>query len=775
MKMTFVKLVALGACVSALGGCAKNAEDRSLVLAERGKPAAYSIVLPAQPSASQQYAAEELQTFAEQLTGVRLPIVKGPATRPPKAIRLGCATEERLGTDGFRLRAVGEDLEVIASDVRGTLYGVYEILETYGGCRWYSSWHSVIPKISRLAVPARLDDVQIPAFPHREPFWFDMFRADFAARNRANGPSMGGKAQHGGPAGRFGGGLGNCHTLQRLIPSSRYGKDHPEYFALRDGVRLIAQPGQTDDFCTQPCLTNPDVLRIVTSNVLAAIRRDPTATYYGVSQNDNEKFCTCPACAAIDAEEESHAGTMVRFVNAVAEAVEREFPGKIVEFLAYRYTRKPPKITKLRPNVMPCLCSIECDFSRRLDESAFPANVSFVKDISGWASQAKLLYVWDYVTDFHNYPAPMANVYALQGNTQFMRDHGVKAYFTQGDRQGSFAGFSDLKAWLLAKWMWNPERPMKPLLDDFFAGCYGPAAPFVREYFERVHAYTRAYTAESPQHALFCEPRGLNKGVPEAYWSEAGKLLDKAAAAVAGDKAYAFNVSFVRFGADYMLLETKRRRHAPVVDLSGSKASAAVVAELSAAAARAGAFAAAHPDVRLCSSLAKHETTLAAWDRLAKRTAPRTDGVWEDLFIGIVADRRVTRVADAAAADGSALRFANPIPRWASMTPMSAVAFARGTRYRLVVRARLDKPVAQKGTALTVGIYDPEAKKHVAQLSVPLAKLTATYAEFATPAFSPDGMDENSYLFIGDGYVKTTGAESPYPVFVDHVRFEACP
>ena len=97
------------------------------------------------------------------------------------------------------------------------------------------------------------------------------------------------------------------------------------------------------------------------------------------------------------------------------------------------------------------------------------------------------LYIWDYTTDFANYTMPWPNVYALQGNVQFFRRNNVKALFEQGAYQGRHADFAELKAWLLAKWMWNPDLPMKPLLDDFFAGYYGNAAPFVRDYFEAIH------------------------------------------------------------------------------------------------------------------------------------------------------------------------------------------------------------------------------------------------------------------------------------------------
>ena len=125
------------------------------------------------------------------------------------------------------------------------------------------------------------------------------------------------------------------------------------------------------------------MLRIVTSNVLARIRKDPGASFYGVSQNDWYNYCTCPACKALDDAEESHAGSMIAFVNQIAEAVEKEFPEVTIETLAYQYTRKPPKTIRPRANVMPCLCTIECDFSFPITASAFKENRAFMDDIRG--------------------------------------------------------------------------------------------------------------------------------------------------------------------------------------------------------------------------------------------------------------------------------------------------------------------------------------------------------------------------------------------------------
>ena len=65
---------------------------------------------------------------------------------------------------------------------------------------------------------------------------------------------------------------------------------------------------------------NPDVLRIVVSNVLERLAADPSANVVGVSQNDNRMYCRCAKCRAVDEEEGGPTGSLLRFVNAVAEA-----------------------------------------------------------------------------------------------------------------------------------------------------------------------------------------------------------------------------------------------------------------------------------------------------------------------------------------------------------------------------------------------------------------------------------------------------------------------
>lgn len=316
---------------------------QTLSIAVRGQPATYTIIRPANASPSQIYAAEEFQRFSEEMTGVKLSIATDEGPLPAKAVLLGNTRHTTellgapvdmpgLGADGFRIVAKPPHLLIVGTPERGTLYGVYEILERFGGCRWYSSWHSVIPQRDIFEIPP-IDETQRPAFALREPFWFDMFNGDLAARNKSNGNAMRLEEKHGGKI-RFGSGF-FVHTFNTLCSPEEYFETHPEYFSEIKGQRVKEY--------SQLCLTNPDVLKIATEKLLAGIRKDPTAKLFSVSQNDWYNFCTCPACKAIDDREESHAGTLIEFVNKVAEAVEQEFPEVWIETLAYQYTRKPPK------------------------------------------------------------------------------------------------------------------------------------------------------------------------------------------------------------------------------------------------------------------------------------------------------------------------------------------------------------------------------------------------------------------------------------------------
>ena len=756
--------VLLVACVASLPFAA-NVHGAALILAERGKAAEYSIAIPAKASPAQKYAAEELRDFTEKTTGVKLPIVtvaSGARALPAKAIVLGESggqgADRPAGKDGFRLVAKPPHLYITGESDRGTLYGVYEVLERFAGCRWYASWHARTPRCARIEVPANLDETQTPAFAMREPYWYDVIQNPaFAARLRVNSRSwrrLGEK--YGGDPYRFGGGLGSCHTFNTLLSPKEYFATHPEYFSLVKGRRLNGR--------TQLCLTNPDVLRIVTSNVLARIRKDPGAKFYGVSQNDWYNFCECPSCKAVDDEEGSHAGTMSRFVNAIAEAVEKEFPEAIIETLAYQYTRKAPKKTKLRHNVVPCLCTIECDFAQPIDKSPYGENIAFCKDIADWSRLTDFLYIWDYTTDFAHYTMPWPNVYALQGNVQFFRRHKVKALFEQGAYQGRHADFAELKAWLLAKWMWNPDLPMKELLDDFFAGYYGKGAPFVRDYFEAVHKM-QGFCSSFPDKPLLIFDSVGSSVLPDAFLEFAEGCWQQAIEAVKDDPATSYNVRMSKFSFDYLRLERSHK----LLNLTTTQSLTLSPEQQKRLAQSLLDRMDEAKDIRLAerdrASLVREWKRIAAGQSAPKQAA--TSGELEELHLPIQ-NRRIwgDYVDDPQAGDGKALKLFNTHYQWSTQLPMSKIAFEPGKKYRLSVRVRVDK--ARDGEAFWAGVYSKGAKRSRGGVQPRTKDVGDGYAWYTVATWVP-APDE--IFWIAPGRFNADGKSAINGVYVDKIKF----
>lgn len=530
-----------------------------MIVARRGQPAACSIVHAADASAPIILAAKELQDFTCQMTGVELPIVSDAEALPPQAILVGPSRHSAaipgvadamaaLGSDGFLLRRSGPHLLIIG-DERGTLYGVYELLER-AGCRWYASWHSNIPSLDQWALPDDLNVVERPAFRMREPFWYDMFNTFQALRNKCNGNAMRLGPEHGDRF-RIGAGM-FCHTFNRLVPPEEFFASHPEYYSEINGKRLRDH--------SQLCLSNPDVLRIATERTLAHIRKDPGAAMFSVSQNDWRNPCACANCLALHELYGNEAGILLWFVNQVAEAVEKEFPDVLIETLAYQYTREPPKNIRPRRNVMHRLCTIECDFARPIDQSDDPQNQKFISDIKGWSAITEKLFIWDYVTNFRHYLGPHPNFKALQGNIQFFRDNHVIGIMEQGAYQGYHAEFAELRGWLLAKLLWNPDLNMAALLDDFFSGYYGPAAPLVRQYFDALQALV-----EPPENKVKIFHPLTMPWYSDEFFRWATDIWQQAEEVVKDQPAFLYNV---RKGAITVYYARVERMTAPVITFS---------------------------------------------------------------------------------------------------------------------------------------------------------------------------------------------------------------
>ena len=456
----------------------------------------YAIIYGKDATASEKTAAKELQKYLKKMTGAELwladdasepegeyEILVGKTNREENG---GYSVDrEDLGTDGFEIKWAGKKLIIAGGEVRGTLYGVYDFLEQLG-CRFFSTDTEVVPSVETLTLDTTQATKEKPAFEYRDLFWTCTFDEVISAKMRLNGSVISGEN------GRmisdaYGNGLEYAgdhfvHTFHYLVPPEEYFEEHPEYYSEIDGKRT------SEYLYSQLCLTNPDVLQITIDKVREWLRANPNAKIVSVSQDDSyviNSFCTCEECSEVNKEERSNSGTLIRFVNAVADAIKDEFPDVAVDTLAYQYSIEPPRKTKPRDNVIVRVCTGVCS-AHAIGQCSSSGNISTV--IRRWAKISDRIYIWDYTTDFAEYLCPFPNLNSLQGTVQFFAENNVKGVFEQGNYQEGKSGeFGELRAYLLAKLLWDPYTDITVHTREFMEAYYGEAAGSVQSYIDYIH------------------------------------------------------------------------------------------------------------------------------------------------------------------------------------------------------------------------------------------------------------------------------------------------
>ena len=101
-----------------------------------------------------------------------------------------------------------------------------------------------------------------------------------------------------------------------------------------------------------------------------------------------------------------------------------------------------------------------------------------------WSRISNRTYIWDYVTNFAHYVAPFPNWHVLVPNLRFFREHGVKGVFEEGTYATSGGDLVQLKDYVMARGLWNPDLDGDALIRSFLDGYFGAAAPHVRTYMD---------------------------------------------------------------------------------------------------------------------------------------------------------------------------------------------------------------------------------------------------------------------------------------------------
>lgn len=513
-----------------LGISSCSGTTQEVVIAD-GSNSAYTIVIPAAPTVLETKSAKVLQDYFRRVSGVQMPIANEGAATVAKGIYVGHTKKEgliipgKLPQESYRIQMRGDDLLICGGSGKGLIYGVYTFIEHQLGCRKIADAPAIVTTMKQIKVPANLREDGRPQFIYRESFYPASRDAEYLEWNKVQ--------QFEDLWGLWG------HSYEKLVPSATYFKSHPEYYAMVKGIR---QPSQL-------CLSNEDVFVIAASELKKRMTANPDATYWSVSPNDDIGYCECDKCKAVDVEQGSPAGSLIKFVNKIAN----EFPDKSITTLAYGYTHRAPKNLKPADNVFIFLSNIDAYRDKPLAEE--PSAAAFRNDVKAWKALTGNLFVWDYITQFTNYLAPFPNLLTLQPNMQFYKENGIKGVFAQGSGD-TYGEWAELRSYLTVKLLENDKADVKALTELFLQDYYGSAAKFLLQYIGQLH---NNMSLSKRKLDIYGNPvNEWNSYLTPEILDGASQVFDAAEATVENKPVFAERVMKARLPLEYTVLQQAR-------------------------------------------------------------------------------------------------------------------------------------------------------------------------------------------------------------------------
>ncbi len=488
----------------------------------------YKIVIPADPTEAELYAAGELSHLVQQSTGVALETVRDSSVTYSESNthfsvgRTTLRTAAQLNTDysslnldGFVIATKGKTVITDAANDRGFLYAVYDFAEKYLNVRFFTYDETYIPEHSEVPV-YEMNVKSVPAFSARTYLngqVYEQWAIDqYVARTRTNSPYITQEDKYGGPTNFTG--IRPTHNMAHYVPASKWRAKHPEWYWDDPEGRLETTidltNGITDDGKLDESMEE-SVLKAAIEGMKAEVLRKPHATYFSFEQEDGNIFYLSARNTAHEGMFK-RSGMLIRFCNVLADEVQKwldegedvpeEHRGrqiKIVTF-AYEYTSAAPteiingRIVPLHPTVVagPNLVIRMAQFSNSYYPYFSDNQDNKLKAVfAEWKVICDQFMFWGYDTDYADYVSYFPSLQSAYDNVQGLKDYGMVNVLMQSVHHSLSNWQSNLKHYVYSKLLWNPDQDVSLLKQEYLNGYYGnTAAPFVSEF---IDYYDRHY------------------------------------------------------------------------------------------------------------------------------------------------------------------------------------------------------------------------------------------------------------------------------------------
>ena len=370
-------------------------------------------------------------------------------------------------------------LGIWEQDERGSFNAVCELLRRLG-VRWFMPGEigEVVPQLATLRVPLG-DETVRPDFALRYPYQyfkrFSMTSLDEIMWQLRLGlseaPEIIGLSD-------LGHGINGVHERPAVRDA------HPDWFVLANGKRE-----STGSFgAGKPCLSAPGLFAENVRYLRAVFDHYHEPMMSVMPEDGYASLCQCELCRGKGTPERGWNGQLSDYVwdyvNRVGVELLKSHPQKKILCFAYGAYQAPPlKLAKLSPNIVVGITQARSAFHDAAERQIHD-------DLrAAWrAKSAQPLLIWDYylgarpghVFEF----LPMFFTRQIADDLKSLKGISFGDFIEvhrEWDGVKSLAA-NHLNLYVNSRYWWNADQPLAPLLDDYCAKFYGPAATEMRAF-----------------------------------------------------------------------------------------------------------------------------------------------------------------------------------------------------------------------------------------------------------------------------------------------------
>lgn len=431
-------------------------------VARDGK-ALISVCIPAQPSITEQFAAQELLNYLDKISGAHFISHSGAPDGPSIIVQ----QDKQLSEEAYTIAVTGHDILLKGGSARAELFAVYDLLRRMG-CAWIAPDFSFYDGASEYIPHASLLNYEAPAVVREQP-QFAYRKLDIEEGRSHTIANMKQMIDW----------MPKVRLNSFMVPLNYQGNGKVMWDNWRDSLTPelqkrgliievgghgyqnflpVADAARNRVFNTQ----DADTVQLFLSHIKTYLEQHPEIGIFDLWPPDVARWSDPGRASELQAE----------LVNTVDAFIHKIRPGLKLEIIAYGQVLEPPRQTALNDDILVDICPINQSFERPLFESSDSNNRVYAAAMRSWRRSFKgALGLYSYYRKYAWRSLPVVLPHYMRSELQGYAALSFQAISTYAE-PGDWMTY-ELNHYTLAALAWDPSLSVDSLMRAYVRQRFG--------------------------------------------------------------------------------------------------------------------------------------------------------------------------------------------------------------------------------------------------------------------------------------------------------------